>query len=52
MCMYLFHLYVNSSICSDEDSRGKMMALTIKKRRDSDDSTAWWSGVLEGDDKW
>lgn len=29
-----------------------MLALTLKKRRAPHDKTAWWSGVLEGDDKW
>lgn len=36
----------------DENENGKMLALTLKKRRAPQDKTAWWSGVLEGDDKW
>ncbi|CAN0045483.1 unnamed protein product [Ectocarpus sp. 6 AP-2014] len=36
----------------DENDDGKMLALTVKKRRAARDKTAWWSGVLEGDDKW
>ncbi|CAN0227249.1 unnamed protein product [Pylaiella littoralis] len=36
----------------DENDSGKMLALTVKKRRAPHDKTAWWSGVLEGDDKW
>ncbi|CAM9140048.1 unnamed protein product [Ectocarpus sp. 12 AP-2014] len=36
----------------DENDDGKMLALTVKKRRAAQDKTAWWSGVLEGDDKW
>lgn len=37
---------------SDENDDGKMLALTVKKRRAPRDKTSWWSGVLEGDDKW
>lgn len=37
----------------DEDSMGKkVLALTLKKRREEKDCTAWWSGVFEGDDTW
>lgn len=44
---------LSTRFCADEDGEGqKVLALTIKKRRDAKDRTAWWSGVLEGDDKW
>eukprot|EP00904_Undaria_pinnatifida_P007904 jgi/Undpi1/4243/HiC_scaffold_16.g07609.m1 len=36
----------------DEGKDGKVLALTIKKRRGEKDTTVWWSGVLEGDDAW
>lgn len=39
-------------VLADEGESGKMLTLTIKKRRGPKDTTAWWSGVLEGDDKW
>ena len=37
---------------ADEGKDGKVLALTIKKRRGEKDTTSWWSGVLEGDDAW
>lgn len=39
-------------VIADEGKNGKILALTIKKRRGEKDTTAWWSGVLEGDDAW
>ncbi|CAM9285343.1 unnamed protein product [Discosporangium mesarthrocarpum] len=36
----------------DEFNGSKFLALTLMKRRDEKDRTSWWSGVLEGDDKW
>ncbi|CAM9265090.1 unnamed protein product [Ascophyllum nodosum] len=36
----------------DDGESGKVLALTIKKRRGPKDTTVWWSGVLEGDHKW
>lgn len=39
-------------LISDENENGKMLALTVKKRRAAHNKTSWWSGVLEGDDKW
>lgn len=53
--VHRFHLTSACPImfyCADESDDGKMLALTIKKRRGAKDTTEWWSGVLEGDDKW
>lgn len=45
-------IFAAPAIYADEGKDGKMLALTIKKRRGEKDTTVWWSGVLEGDDAW